>query len=361
MATITYGTQGNGIGAKQQAYLDRLMTEELAQQTIFDKFATIQKALPQNNSKQITFRKWIPMKDLLLVNDIYKSITGNNVDAGEGIATLVNKDTYTNYILPEGSSGTEAGSMKVVEQTAEVLPIGMWMTVTEELQTFHDMYTIAENVKQYSTVASLIIDEFYRDIMINEAGHLQDITGNNAPENDVTSGSFTKAAKKISLQLRLSGAKYVNSIMTASANYGTEPVWARYIGIINTVAGDVLRDNPDFIPLEKYATGSVKPLDGEIGMIGDIRVIENENMLIEQGTDANGNTVNTGYMLILGKEHTANIPVRGKKRVQVIVKGLGQNGDDPLNRVATIGWKSWLGAKTIYPERLGLVKFNFDY
>ena len=357
----TYGTQGSGLGAAQQAYVDKLMTAELAQKTVFDKFATKQKALPQNNGTEIKFRKWVPMKDLLLANEIYENYTGNDTaNTGAGIATLVAKNAYSNYVLPEGSSGNEAGSMKVVEQTANVFPIGMWMTVTEEVKTFHDMYTISENVRQYSDVAALVLDGFYRDTMINGAGHLQDITGNAAPENNVTSASFGKAVRKISLQLRLSGAKYVNSIMSASPNYGTTPIWSRYIGIVNTLVGDQLRDNPEFIPVEKYATGSVKPLDNEIGMIKDVRIIENENMLIEQSTDSDGNVTNTGYMLVLGKEHTAHIPVRGKKRIQVIVKGLGENGDDPLNRVATIGWKSWLGASTIYPERLGLVKFVFD-
>jgi len=360
MATVTYGTQGSGLGAQQQAYVDKLMATEVAQKTIFDKFATIQKALPQNNGTKITFRKWVPMKDLMIANSIYENYTGNDVANGEGIATLVNKNAYQDFILPEGSSGTEKGQMKVVEQSTDVFPIGAFMTVTEEVKTFHDMYTISENVRQYSTVASFIIDGFYRDIMINAAGHLEDITGNTAPEDNATSASMAKAIRKISLQLRLSGAKYVSSILASSPNYKTEPVWARYIGVVNTLAGDALRDNPDFIPLEKYATGSVKPLEGEIGMLKDVRVIENENMLIEQETDTNGNTTNTGYMLILGKEHTANVPLRGKKRIEVIVKGLGQNGDDPLNRVATIGWKSWLGASTIYPERLGLVKFHFD-
>jgi len=355
MPTITYGTQGSGLGAKQQAYVDKLMATEVAQKTIFDKFATMQKALPQNNGTKIVFRKWVPMKDLMLANEIYTDYTGNDVANGEGIATLVNKNAYQDFILPEGSSGTEKGQMKVVEQSTDIFPIGAFMTVTEEVKTFHDMYTISENVRQYSDVASFIIDGFYRDIMINAAGHLVDITSNTAPEDDATSGSMSKAVRKISLQLKLSGAKYVNSILSSSPNYKTKPVWSRYIGVVNTLAGDALKDNPDFVPLEKYASSSVKPLDGEIGMLKDVRIIENENMLIEQEDDKN-----IGYMLILGKEHTANVPLRGKKRIEVIVKGLGQNGDDPLNRVATIGWKSWLGASTIYPERLGLIKFHFD-
>jgi len=357
MATINYGTQGSGLGAKQQAYIDKLMTTEVAQQTIFDRFATIQKALPKNSGKTITFRRWVPMKDLMIANKIYEDYTGNDsANTGAGIATLVGTNAYQSYILPEGSSGSEAGEMKVVEVSTDVFPIGMWMTVTEETNLFHDMYTVAENVRQYSEVAGFIIDGFYRDLYINSAGHQEDITADSTG-NDVTSVNFKDASRKISLQLRLSGAKYVNSILKSSPNYATEPVWSRYIGIVNPMMGEAMRDNADFIPLEKYSA-NIKPLDNEIGMINDIRVIENENMLIEETATAG---TYKGYMLILGKEHTADIPVRGKKRLEVIVKGLNNDDkSDPLNRTQLIGWKSWLGAYTIYPERLGLVIANFS-
>ena len=357
MATVNYGTQGSGLGAKQQAYIDKLMTTEVAQKAIFDRFATIQKVLPKNSGKTITFRRWVPMKDIMIANTIYEQYTGNDTEnTGAGIATLIGKDAYKDIILPEGSSGSENGQMKVVEVSTDVFPIGMWMTVTEETNLFHDMYTVAENVRQYSEVAAMYIDGFYRDLYINSAGHQEDITGNTDPDDKVTSSTFKDAVRKISLQLRLSGAKYVNSILKSSPNYATEPVWSRYIGIVNPMMGEAMIDNPDFVPLEKYSA-SIKPLDGEIGMINDVRVIENENMLIEETSTAGEYK---GYMLILGKEHTANIPIRGKKRIEVIVKGLNsQDKSDPLNRTQLIGWKSWLGAYTIYPERLGLVIANF--
>ena len=353
---LTYGTQGDGLGAKNQAFVDKLMTEKLAQDTIFDKFATRQKPLGQNVGKQITFRKFVPMRDLLIANDIYKNYTGNDVDnAGQDISIMAGSNLYQNYVLPEGSSGNEAGSMKVVEQSTEVFPIGMWMTVTEETNLFHDMYTISENINQYSEVASIIIDEFYRDTYINSAGHVQDITGGGDGADSVTDSAFSDAVSKISLQLRLSNAKYVSEILTSSTDYGTTPVWSRYIAVVNPMMGEAMRGNADFKSLETYSAG-VKPIEGEIGMIKDVRIIENANMLIVD----NGDGTYTGDMLIMAKDHTANVPLRGKKRVEVIVKGLNNDDkSDPLNRTQIIGWKSWLGALTLNPERLGLVKAKF--
>jgi len=354
MATINYGNQGNGLGAKQQAVIDKLMTAEVAQNTIFDRFATIQKALPTNSGKEITFRRWVPMKDLMIANQFYEDYTGNDTaNTGAGIATMIKANAYNDIVLPEGSSGNENGQMKVVEMKTDVFPIGMWMTVTEETNLFHDMYTVAENVKQYGEVAGFYIDGFYRDLYINSAAHSDDIS-----DKDVTSTDFVDAVKKLSLQLRLSGAKYVSSILKSSPNIGTEPVWSRYVGIVNPMMGEAMKEASDFVPLENYSAG-IKPLDGELGMFKDIRIVENENMLIED--NANSGEDYTGYMLVLGKEHTANIPIRGKKRMEVIVKGLNNDDkSDPLNRTQLIGWKSWLGAYSIYPERMGLIKVGFN-
>jgi len=356
MATVNYGTQGSGLGAQQQAYLDKLMTTELAQRMIFDRYATIQKSLPQKSGKTIKFRRWVPMKHLMLVNDIYTQFVNNDVEGkGEGILISTQKGIYNDIILEEGSSGSEKGKLKVVELETDVFPIGMWMTVTEEVDLFHDMYTLSEHLRQYSEVASFYIDTFYRDLYINSAGHIEDITGNSDPDDKVSSSAFTDAVKKLSLKLRISGAKYVSSILTSSPNYETKPVWARYVGLVHPTMGEAIRENEDFIPLEKYASG-VKVLDGEIGMIADIRIVEAENMLAE-----NGDGTFKGYMLIMGHEHTVNVPLRGKKRIEVIVKGRdSKDKSDPLNRFGMVGWKSWLGALTVNPERVALAIANYQ-
>lgn len=362
MATVNYtsngtvgGSLGEGLGAPQQAYLEKLMTTEVAQTTIFDRFATIQKSMPQKRGTVMKFRKWVDMKDLVLANTIYKTYTENDiVNAGQGVATMIGRDEYANYILPEGSSGSEFGQMKVVEMQTDIKPIGMWMSHTEEDIILHDMYTVSENVKQYSKVAGFIIDGFYRDLYQSSAGHAIDISGNTAPDNDVTSAAFKSAISKISLQLRLSGAKYVDSVLKQSPNYAKQGIWSRYLGVCNPMMAEALTENPNFKPVEEYP-GGVAILDGERGMIGDVRVIENENAFISD----NGDGTYKGELLIFGKEHTADIPLRGKKRIQIIVKGLGENGNDILDRVGYIGWKSWLGAYTIHPERLGIVTADF--
>jgi N4-gp56 family major capsid protein len=352
---LTYGSQGSGLGAKQQVYLEKLAMTEVAQKTIWDRFATKQYDLPQNSGKKIKFRKWVPMKDLIIANDIYKNYTGNDViNAGQGIVTMVGENEWQNFVLAEGSSGNEVGDMKVVELETDINLVGSFMKVTEETQLLHDMYTLKENIRQYSDWIALVVDGFYRDVIRASAGHVTDITGNAAPDNDVISDAFTKAVKKISTMLKLSGAQFVDSVLTQSPRYAKQGIYSRYIGVCNTLFGEALQENPNFRPVEEYP-GNIKLLENEIGMLGTVRVIEDPNGLI---TD-NGDGTYTGELVIFGKEHTADIPLRGKKRIEIVYKGLGENGDDPLNRISTLGWKSWLGAYTINPERVGKVIAKF--
>jgi len=363
MATINYtsngvvsGSLGQGLGAAQQVYLEKLAINEVAQKTIWDRFATIQKSLPQNSGTKMRFRRWVPMKDLILANTIYKNYTGNDVvNAGQAVATMVGENKWQEFVLAEGSSGNELGEMKVVEFETDINLIGSFMTVTEETQLLHDMYTISENVRQYSDLIALIVDGFYRDTIRASAGHIQDISGGASGSNSVVDDAFTTATKKITLQLKLSGAQYVDSVLTQSPRYAKQGIYSRYIGICNTMMAEALRDNPNFKPTEEYP-GGIKLLENEVGMLGFVRIIEDPNAYIYD----NGDGTYKGDLVIFGKEHTADIPLRGKKRIEIIVKGLGQNGDDPLNRISTMGWKSWLGAYPIYPERIGKVTANFS-
>jgi N4-gp56 family major capsid protein len=167
---------------------------------------------------------------------------------------------------------------------------------------------------------------------------------------------FTSANQKVAMQLRLSGAKYIDRIIDNSPNIGSIPINAKYVGIVNPLCEFDLRANPDFIPVEKYPNPSIA-MENEIGTIGEVRYIFNEDMYIEDdGSDK------YGWALIMGKDHTAQIPLKGKNRIETIVKGLNSDDkSDPLNRLQTIGLKSWLGAYTLSPEKVALIKAKIEY
>lgn len=350
---MIYGTNGQPlslISASEQAMYDRTMLENLANTSVMDRYASITKTMGQNESQEIKFEKWITLKESLLGANVNEDFTGNDASAGEP-ETLYNvaTDDINNFILAEGSSGTAGGDMKIVETTATVFPFGKYMQFTEELKTFHRRWRLEEASKQFGEVAGLLIDGFYRDLYRNGAGHL--ITSAAAAE--VTTSTFSTAVSRAALMLKMSGAKKVNNVMSASAKIGTIPVESTYIGVVHPIVADALENgsNADFIPVRNYADG-VTVLPNEVGMLKKVRLIENENAPLTLNT---GTTYDT-EILIFGKDHTAHVPLRGKGRAEMIIKPIGSTGtNDALDRIGTVGFKGWIGAKVLYPERLAKI------
>jgi len=355
---MVYGDKGKPLsllGAAEQAMYDRMMLENLATTSVMDRYATITKTMGQNESTELKFEKWITLKDSLLATNINESFSGKDVTA-TGIETLVNvgEDDINNFILTEGSSGTAGGEMKIVETSATVFPFGKFMQFTEELKTFHKRWRLEEASKQFGEVAGLLIDGFYRDLYRNGAGHLIDISAAASGANSVLDNEFSAAFSRMALLLKLSGAKQMNSMMSSSVKIGTIPVESCYMGVCHPIVADALENgsNPDFIPKRLYADGTTL-LPGEIGMLKKIRLVENENAWIE---NVSGSSFVTD-VVIFGKDHTAHVPLRGKGRAEMIIKGIGSSGtQDPLDRIGTVGFKGWIGAKVLYPERIGKVK-----
>ena len=350
---------GSGLGAERRAYLDKMLLENTAQKTIYDRLATITKALPLKNSQRVEFEKWITMKNLYFSDNINEQFTGNDVDAGEETLQMIKRDEYQNFVLDEGSSGTSKGQMKLIKVSTDVFAIGDWMPYTEELTLFHDRWSTAETTNQMSDMSAMVIDGYYRDLYFYGAGHLYDISGDGTGNDNVTDPAFGTSSKKLVTALKLSGCEPMSAILSSSPNYGTVPVNGRFVAYGHVAAIDAMEDgNPDWIPVEKYAD-RVTLLPNERGMLKNIRYVEDANGYIE-ATGTAGEYL--AEFVVGGKDHTAQVPLRGQGKLQTVYKQIGSGGtSDPLDRIGSLGWKGWLGAKVLYPERLGILKAKFNY
>ena len=350
---------GSGLGAERQAYLDKMLLENTAQKTMFDRLATLTKPLPLKNSKKAEFEKWITMKDLYWADNLNENFTGNDSDAGEETLHLIPRDEYQNFVLDEGSSGTSKAQMKLIKVSTDVFAIGDWMPYTEELELFHNRWSTSEATNQMSDMSALVIDGYYRDLYFYGAGHLHDISGDGSGNDNVIDPAFGTASKKLVTALKLSGAEPMSAILSSSPNYGTVPVNGRYVAYGHVAAIDAMEDgNPDWIPVEKYAD-RVTLLPNERGMLKNIRYVEDANGYIES-TGTAGEYL--AEFVVGGKDHTAQVPLRGKGKLEVVYQQIGSGGtSDPLKRIGSLGWKGWLGAKVLYSERLGILKAKFNY
>jgi N4-gp56 family major capsid protein len=350
---------GNGLGAERRAYLDKMLLENTAQKTIYDRLATITKPLPLKNSQRVEFEKWITMKNLYFSNNLNENFTGNDVELGEETLQMIARDEYQNFVLDEGSSGTSKGQMKLIKVSTDVFSIGDWMPYTEELTLFHDRWSTAEATSQMSDMSAMVIDGYYRDLYFYGAGHIYDISGDGTGNDNVTDPAFGTSSKKLVTALKLSGAEPMSAILSSSPNYGTVPVNGRYVAYGHVAAIDAMEEgNPDWIPVEKYAD-RVTLLPNERGMLKNIRYVEDANGYIET-TGTAGEYI--AEFVVGGKDHTAQVPLRGKGKLETVYQPIGSGGtSDPLKRVGSLGWKGWLGAKVLYPERLGILKAKFNY
>jgi len=346
---MEYGDRiNNQLGPELCAFYEKTWLTQANQKSIFDRFFTNTKTLPQKSTENVVFRKYIDASELYFAGqNVNNNITGNDTAAGERTFVSAPQDAYKKFILPEGSSGDSKQSMKYVEISATVFPIGDWMPETEEINLLHPVYTTTEAVKQMGNLGGTIIDSYYRDSLSYGAGHVKDMS-----TVLVSDAAFTAEANKMYMLLMLSGAEPVSNILSSNGDTGTVPVDTSYLMVMHPVLANELRErNADFVPIENYAAGVTK-LDNEVGKIGMFRVIQNAAAkVVDAGAGAY-----TGDIFCMGADHSSQVALRGKNRSEIIFQPLGSGGiADPLKRKGTLGWKTWLGAKTLYPERLGKI------
>ena len=356
---MKYGVAGKGLGAEQRSYLDKKLLENIVDNTMWDKFATITKQLPLGNTQTVEFNKKVRSVDLYFANNLNAQFTDGVIDvAGNNTREtlqLLPENAYQDFILAEGSSGESKAKIKWIRSSANVFVIGDWMPYSEEMKLFHNLWDVAESAKDMGEMAGEIVDAFYRDLYKNGAGHVADMSA-----VDVSDSQFTEAVRKIVVKLRLSGAKPTRSVLSNSVSYGTVPVRARYFMIVHTIVGEALQSNPKFVPIEKYTTKHAE-IGGaeEVGILGECVVFVNHNAPLKATPTAGEYLAD---VIIFGQDHSAQVPVRGKTGAEFIYKGLGDGGSkDALNRAGTVGWKSWLGAKVLYPERLAKITVKVQY
>jgi N4-gp56 family major capsid protein len=361
---VMYGNDRgrNALGVEDQLYITAKMIKNISRKTVFDKMATITEELPRKQGDTVTFEKNVPMFELMYYEQLNKKYAlGFDLALGRDLEIILPRDEYTNYILPEGSSGDEKGKLSTVQMTAKVIPIGMWRGYTEELDLFAKRWNLKREAENQGEVASQIIDGFYRDLYSSSTTNVQDLTDNDNDDDKISSTAFSSAVERAKLAMELQGARPCNIIISSSPEHGTIPVTAYFKMFIPSTATIAIRKNPDFVPIEKAGISDNQKLNDQEfemrleGFIKGVEVYSVPTMYAEYNDDGS----NLAEVLIFGKDHTAQIPVRGMKRIEYIVKALGENGDDRLNRVGSVGWKSWLGAKTIYPERLAKILVNY--
>jgi N4-gp56 family major capsid protein len=262
----------------------------------------------------------------------------------------------------------------ITDLTATVQKFGNYFILNEEV----DLINFNGQAEELSSVlghnAGTSLNRLQRNEMEDNATILLAGGATTATDLSATGGGFLSVSA-ITLavnELNNQDAMKFTPQTKGSRNIGTSPIRPAYWALTHVDVEEDVRLLTGFIPAENYA-GQTMTAPGEFGAIGGVRFISTTESSVDAGGAASAtasatgdarttsggradvyNTVIYGEEAVgslgLGVEHVKSSYMAGDRvpGVQMISHPRGSAGaGDPLNEVATIGWKSWHAAKVL--------------
>lgn len=298
--------------------------------------------LPRNNSDTYVARRWLPYgatsTDANTINRFFQNGTGDRGNA------VVQANQISEGVTPSPESITPQDITVVVQQ------YGCLYGFTDKT---YDLY-------EDDIPAAMIEQIGERVTFVNEMivwGALRACTnqyyGGTGTSRATVNGALTLGmVRKIARNLQANHGKPVNSVLSASGNYGTDAVAEGYTVYCHTDMEPDIRDLPGFVPAEKYASG--KPMPNEIGKCERFRFITSPDLPSIQDAGAavgstglqstSGSNIDVYQFIVTAKDAWSQIAVRGKESLDPTYLPPGQKTkSDPLGQrgyAGTIWWKA---------------------
>lgn len=294
----------------------------------------------KNNSDTYVARRWLPYGGTAVSPNTFFS-TASGVDRGN---LIVQAHQTAEGITPVPDSITPQ-DVTVVQQQYSCL-YG-WTDKTADL--YED-----------DIPAQMKIQIGERITLVNEMivfGALKACTnqffgGTGTSRATVNGGITLPMLRNIARGLMAGHAKMVTRMLKAGPNYGTDAVAAGYVVYCSTDLESDIRDLPNFIPVEKYATGTA--MEYEIGKVERFRFVTSpEFVAILNGGAAVGSTglfstggsnIDVYQFIVMAQDAFSQVAVRGKDSVDPTFLPTGQKSkSDPHGQRGYAGamwWKS---------------------
>lgn len=237
--------------------------------------------------------------------------------------------------LTEGVTPSQA-TIKTNKYTITTAQYGQYVALSDWLILTAIDPVLEDVSNELGYTAALSTDQIIRDNLIaNATTNIQYVGSGNSADNDIA------ATEIFTAQDALKAVRIFRGNDAPAMDDGL------YTWIIHPFIGvDIMSDTSagGFIELNKYVSGLAdKPLNGEIGKVYGARVVESSNI----SAAANSGSVNVYRTFMLAKDAYA-VTSFDKDHVDLIVKQAGSAGTaDPLNQVATAGYKLQFGTKYV--------------
>ena len=237
--------------------------------------------------------------------------------------------------LSEGVPPSEA-TIDTEKYTIALKQYGQFLKLSDFL-TFTSIDRVLQSVTdELAYTAALSTDQIIRDNLIaNATTNLQYVGSGNTVDNDIAANEVFTAPEAL---------KGVRILRAGDAPPMKDGCYIWLVHPYNTI--DIMSDTAagGFIELNKYvASLAEKPLVGEVGKVYGARVIESSNV----ASAANTGPVNV-YRTMMFARNAFCVTSFDKKHMDLIIKQIGAAGTaDPLNQVATAGYKLQFGVKYV--------------
>ena len=292
--TQTYG----GLTAEQKTFYDRTLLSRLLPSLVFAKYGQ-KKSAPKKEGDTINFRR-------------FNSLSAATTPLTEGVT-------------PSGNT------LNISSVVATVAQYGDFVQISDKLDLVGIDPVLTEAGQLLGEQAGLTLDTVVRDIVV---------TGTNVQYAGGATSRVTVAKSMV-----LNGTEIKKAVRTLrKAN--AKPVDGNcYIGIIGPDAEFDLMNDTAWVDVSKYAA-STQIFEGEIGKLFGVRFVRTSNNKVFAAAGATSADVHV--TMIIGKDAYGVVDVEGSSKPEMIVKPHGSAGTaDPLNQIATSGWKALYTAKIL--------------
>jgi len=242
-------------------------------------------------------------------------------------------------VTPAGSKLSETIIYTTLNQYGDFVTLTDRLTMTTEDPVRLEANTILGDQ------AGNTFDQVIRDVMVTNTNLIYSGSGNTA-KDEVAAGDVITSTNIASAveTLKVNNTRWMTSFVDPSTGYNTMPLAPCYIGICHVYTTKTLRAMTGWTKVELYANPSAR-MEGEIGMIENVRFIETVNAKVYSAAGTAG--IDLYGTLIFGMHFYAISRISGHA-LENIVKPIGSGGtSDPLNQRETSGWKGTLAAKVL--------------
>jgi N4-gp56 family major capsid protein len=310
--------------------------------------------------------------------------SGNLYGSSKDIGTITSR-------MPElsetGGRVNRVGFTRI-ERSGTIAEYGFFTEFSEDSLTFDtdsDLY--GHMSREMLTGANQITEDLLQIDLLSAAGTLvftgtatsvATITGQGADPSVLTYADL----KKLAITLDDNRTPKNTKVIKGSTMVDTKTINASRIMYIGSELQTTFENMTQtigaltvaaFVPVRQYADATTI-MNGEIGSVGDFRIVVVPNMMHWAGMGATATSANLGYSetggrydvfpaLVVGSESFATVGLQssgkagGKQKFKIIVKKPGEEMatvQDPYGKIGFSSISFWYGFISLRPERIGL-------